>query len=500
MTQSLSTLTGNINIQEWRGQKEADVTGLCYDSRAVQKGFLFCALKGEHTDGHLHIADAIKRGAAAVLHQSELTGYETNIAFVQVSNVRRVMSELSARFYDNPSFDLDIIGVTGTNGKSTTAYAICQLLSKAGHPAGLLSTVYHDSGQGYKKNPFRQSTTESPEVHRLLHTMRSNGLRTVVLEATSHGLSEKTHRLSDVNFSGAVLTNVSHEHLEFHGSMESYINDKTNLFRFLNSSRSKTAFGIVNLDDANSAAFTAVCSPPIYTYALTKKADLNAEIKDISIDGSRFILRWGGVKREITTHLPGAMNVMNVMAALLTTAIHTGQNLMELAEYVPYLEAPTGRMQKLDKNQPFHVIVDFAHSPDAFKKLFPMVRSFTKGKVLAVFGSAGERDTLKRPIQGKIASRYCDIVILADEDPRGEESMSILEDIAAGCSNLQRNSNLFLIPDRKAAIEKAISMARKDDTVLLLGKGHESSIAYANEALAWDEVKIALEILTNFGY
>ncbi len=484
-----------------RGDPTVEVRGLAYDSRRVQAGDLFAALTGLHTDGHRFIGEAIERGAAAVLHQTELSSYQNQVTYVQVPDSRGSMSALAAALYDHPSRELSVIGVTGTDGKSTTVGLIHQLLDALGKPCGFISTVQVKTHAEVIKNPLRQSTPEAPDIQRLLRQMVEAGKRYSVIEATSHGLSVRTGRLSAVEFTAAVCTNISHEHLEFHGSFEQYRSDKANLFRSL----SEDGFGVVNLDDPNHRYLIDQSTAPVLGYGLENTGgDLYATEIRSDLSGSSFTLHYGTEDQPARINLPGTYNLANFLAAALTVLHLVPIPLEDLVRLFPDLQGAPGRMEKITAGQSFQVIVDYAHTPQSFAELFPLVRSHTKGRLIAVFGSAGERDVEKRPLQGELAARFCDIVILTDEDPRGEDPVAILEEIASGCRKEgpgpREGKNLFLIPDRRQAITRAFTLARAGDTVLLLGKGHEENIIYAEGPIPWQEAQTARQILGQMGW
>src|SRR6056297_1467921 len=508
----LTALLAKINIIEQHGPSDPLVTDLVYDSREVQQGSLFFALKGLHSDGHDYIEKAIAQGAAAVVHSDPLPHYARDVAYLRVENSRRVMSPIACSFYDDPSSEMTIIGVTGTDGKSTTSYFIQQLLKLSGKTAGLLTTVQFDLGQGAEKNYLRQSTPEATEIHRLLRSMRENGCTHAVVEATSHGLSPLNNRLGDVKFDVGVLTNISHEHLEFHKTLERYIDDKANLFRALPPER---GIAVINAEEPHRQAFIDAATCPVYLYGISPgkqepldTADLTAsEIEESPAGQSFLISRKTSAAEEpaiatlVNLPQPGRFNVENSLAALLVVGHLPGESLQTYFPLIAELKPIKGRMVPVDEGQPFQVIVDYAHTPGSFRKLFPALRSqVNKGNLIAVFGSVGERDIENRSQLGSIAAEYCDIIILADEDPRGEEPRDILEDIATGCKRVKRNEGLFLIEDRPAAIRHAFTLAEKNDLVVLLGKGHEGSIIYADGPIPWDEETAAREQLRALGY
>ena len=503
------------------GSSSMPITGLEYDSRKIKEGCLYFALPGLHADGHDFISDAINRGARAVVYQKEPGDYREGITYIRANDSRFAMSAISDAFYNYPSRCMGIIGVTGTEGKSTTVYLIYQLLKLLGKKTGFISTVQQGDGLTEKWNSEHQTTPEAPVIHRLLAEMYSNGAEFAVIESSSHALSKKTNRLGDVDFDVAVMTNVTHEHLEFHGSWEQYRNDKAELFRCLDSSPlshkklvpkgefSVPSFGVVNADDASAAFFASVTKRKTYTFS-TRGADADLSLKLIESGACgnwyEVIASSDGAAITIRDQLPGAFNAGNVLASLLAVSNLLSIELEELVPLVPYLKPVRGRMTAISRGQPFEVLVDYAHTPSSFETILPPLQNRIKasgGRLIVLFGSPGERDTKKRKLQGEAAARYSDLIFLTDEDPRGEEPMSILEEIAAGCetsSRIIRNETLFLVPDRPQAMRRAFSLAREGDLVLLLGKGHENSIIYADRTLDYDEIREAETALEELGY
>ena len=495
-----------------------EIKALEYDSRKVIQGSLFFALPGLHADGHNYINDAISRGAVAVIYQRELSGYREKILYIKVKDSRFAMSPISDAFHDFPSDRMGIIGVTGTEGKSTTSYFIYQLLKLLGKKAGFISTVQQADGITEKWTEEHQTTPEATATHRLLAEMYRNGVEFAVLESSSHGLSKKTNRLGDVNFDVGVMTTVTHDHLEFHGSWEQYRSDKAELFRALDFSPSphkKTgaagdfsvpSFGVANGDDASAGYFAAATKQKTYTFS-TKgaKADISLRRLISRADGNSYEAFIASNGKTVTLYdkLPGAFNAGNVLAGLIVVSNLFSVEIEDLAPLVPQLKPVRGRMTQIYRGQPFEVVVDFAHTPSSFTAALHPLRErldSSGGRLICLFGSAGERDTQKRPQQGEIAARYSDIVLLADEDPRSEDPMTILEEIAKGCEGMIRDETLFLIPNRPKAIRKAVSLAQPGDLVILLGKGHENSIIYAHETHNYDEITEAEAALEEAGY
>jgi UDP-N-acetylmuramoyl-L-alanyl-D-glutamate--2,6-diaminopimelate ligase len=506
MSMSLSALLDGVKPLDRRGPGDGAIAGIAYDSREVRPGYLFFALPGLHVDGHRFVPQAIAAGARAVVHSAELPSYDSAVSYLRVADPRTAMSPIAAGFYGHPSRDLAVVGVTGTEGKSTTVYLIYQLLSLAGLRAGFFSTVMSDTGAGEEPNPEHQTTPEATAVQRMLASMRDAGMDYAVVEASSHGLSPLTNRLGDVDFDAGVMMNVTREHLEFHGTWERYRSDKANLFRALDrrgeKRRGAPRFGLVNADDPSAGYFAAQTSVPVRSFSASgKEADLSATGIAVDKGGESFTIAGRtGAGHRARIELPGAFNVGNALAAILAVSGLTGAALGDLVPLLPRLRPVRGRMTAIDRGQGFEVIVDYAHTPSSFQTIFPPLRERVKGRLICVFGSGGERDVEKRPRQGRIAADFCDVVILADEDPRGEDPPALLEEIAAGCPDLARGERLYLIPDRPSAIRKAFSLARPGDLVALLGKGHENSIIYAKAAIPYDEIAEAEKARAELGF
>lgn len=539
MKKFLSEFVGSIEYKNVSGTdlSKIEVDSLVFDSRAVKAGSLFFALPGTHTTGNRFIASAIKNGAVAVVYEGEITDDENKsieesmagreVAFLKVKSSRFAMSPMSACFYDYPSKKLVVYGVTGTEGKSSTVAFIWQLLRLSGFKAGFISTVQYSLGGEAIANPEHQTTPEATIVQRELYEMLENGCTHAVVESSSHGLSEKTNRLGDVLFDCGAFMNVTLEHLEFHGTYEQYKSDKANLFRTLDKHEHRKsiagketvvpAVGIVNLEDPAAVYFADCTANKVIGFTTEGKAGKHAvesgavelpavpsgipvvSAKNIvsTSTGISFDLTVGGKSVSVKAPVSGAFNAYNIMTAIISVNETTGKSIEELAAACQKLESVKGRMTVVDEGQPFEVIVDYAHTPSSFETIFPPVKNRCKGKIISVFGSGGERDTKKRPLQGKIAAEYCDYVILANEDPRGEDEMALLRDIAAGSieGGKVEGKDLFLIPDRPTAIRKAFTLAGKDDIVLLLGKSHENSIIFKDHIMPYDEISEAKKAL-----
>ena len=533
-----------------------EISSLVFDSRDVKPGSLFFALPGTHTTGNVFIPKAIENGASAVVFQDDfdentaqaisasLANSNTKPVFARVENARKVMAPVAAQFYDNPSSKLAVIGVTGTEGKSSTVSFVWQLLQLSGHKAGFISTVQYSLGDEAIANPQHQTTPEATIIQRQLYEMVQNGCEYAVVETSSHGLSPKLNRTGNLLFDAGIFMNVTLEHLEFHGTFEQYRDDKANLFRKLDEHNHEKlilgkkvkvpSFGIVNLEDPSAEYFIKATKQPVLGFTTEGKAGKSAaegaeaaplpKIPDSipvllgrNIASARFGLTFDMTEPHVIgkdskplppkvfhvkSSLPGAFNTYNLMAAIEAVSRLTGTEIGKIAALVEKLTPVKGRMTVIDKGQPFELIVDYAHTPSSFETIFPPLRRRCSGKMISLFGSGGERDLKKRPLQGEIAARFCDVVILTDEDPRGEDSVELLKMIAVGAEKAGKvlDKDLFITPDRPAAIRQAFKMAGKDDIVLLLGKAHENSIIYKDRVMPYDEISEAEKALKEMGY
>lgn len=535
------------------------ISNLVFDSREVTKDSLFFALPGIHANGNNYIPQAIEKGANAIVFQDELdhelqlkiakaitkrqievTVYEGNVNYfpvlIKVKDSRFAMAPISDYFYDSPSKKLVIIGVTGTEGKSSTVSFIWQLLRLCGKKAGFISTVEYSFGDEAIANPQHQTTPEAPIIQHHLNKMLENGCQYAVIESSSHGLSPKTNRLGNVLFDCGVFMNVTLEHLEFHKTFEQYKKDKANLFRLLDchdhikeiagEKLTIPSFGVVNLEDPSAKYFIDSTKKQVYGFTTQGKAGKAATNKEVDLpeipentnyfEGLNICAEKEGISFDVNIHentdknetlqltanLPGAFNAYNIMASIIAVSKLTNLSYQEVASKVKDVAPIKGRMTVIEQNQPFEVIIDYAHTPSSFETIFPPIRKRCKGKMIALFGSGGERDLTKRPLQGKIAASYCDTVILTDEDPRGEDSVELLKMIAVGSQEQGKklDEDLFIIPDRKKAIRYAFSIAKENDIILLLGKSHENSIIYKDYVMPYDEISEAQLALSELGY
>ncbi len=465
------------------------ITGITLDSRQVKRGDLFFALTGGNVDGHQFIGDAIRRGAAAVVGSRPLSGYP--IPYLQVKNARRSLGWISAAFYDHPARKLVVIGVTGTDGKTTTCNLIHRILLAAGLKAGMISTVNAVIGNEVLDTGFHVTTPEAPFIQDYLSRMVSAGLTHVVLEATSHGLFQE--RVAGCEFDVGVVTNITHEHLDYHGSYDAYLKAKGLLFDSLKKTAIKPTgnprVAVLNRDDQSFAYLSSIKVGRRVTYGCQPGVDVMGTSINFTPTSINFTATTRDSSMEINCHLAGAYNVSNCLAAIGATNLALGIPASAVVEGIASLEGIPGRMERIDLGQPFTAIVDFAHTPNALKVALEALRPMTKGRLIAVFGSAGLRDQQKRRMMSETSASLADISILTAEDPRTENLEDILAEMAEGAvlKGGVEGKTFFRVPDRGAAIRKAVDMAKKGDIVVACGKGHEQSMCFGETEYPWDD-------------
>ncbi|MFH1475296.1 MAG: UDP-N-acetylmuramoyl-L-alanyl-D-glutamate--2,6-diaminopimelate ligase [Chloroflexota bacterium] len=493
-----------------------DVRGISYDSRRVSPGAVFVAVPGAHADGHAFVGPAVARGAVAVLVERPVDDAGA-ITQLVVDRSQLALAVVAAWWYDDPGRGLGVIGVTGTDGKTTTAAMAVAALEAAGVRTGLVSTAEQKIGPHRAATPAHVTTPEAPELQRALRAMVRAGDAAAVIESTSHGLA--LERVGETPYDVAILTNLTHEHLEFHGTFEAYRDAKRSLFERLAlevGARSKPASlpggrpwprgGIVNGDDPSADLFVAAtraAGAAVLTYGVGRDVDVRATAVDETARGILVQVAAPRGSMVVTLPLVGRFNVHNALAVVALGEL-LGLHPEAVAEGLAGFRGVRGRMERVDRGQPFLVVVDYAHTPaslaTALDALAPLAGP--GGGLIAVFGSAGERDVAKRAIQGRVAGERCRLVIATDEDPRREDPLEILEQIAQGAeaAGRRRGDDVLLIADREAAIRAAFSRARPGDVVLLAGKGHERGILYADHELAWDERAVAERLLAERGF
>jgi UDP-N-acetylmuramoyl-L-alanyl-D-glutamate--2,6-diaminopimelate ligase len=489
------------------------IHGLTDDSRAVRRGDLFVAISGLHADGHQFVLDVEAAGAAAAIVAHPVA--ESAIAQLVVAAPPAALADAATWWFGDPSHELGVVGITGTDGKTTTSFLAVAALEAAGLPSGLVGTVATRIGGVQAANREHTTTPGAAVLQRTLRAMATGGDRVAVVETTSHGLA--ADRVRGIAYDVAILTNLTHEHLEFHGSWEAYRDAKLSLFERLAVGPANPAkeldgrrwpkAAIVNADDPNAGAFVGVAQEAgarIVTYGTDRSADVRAARVEEDAHGLRIGIAGLAGERTIDLRLAGRFNVHNALAVVALGAV-LALDPEAVGGGLASLPGVPGRMERLDLGQPFGVVIDYAHSPASLEKVLGLLAPTAAargGEVIVVFGSAGERDTDKRPMMGRIAGRLARLVVVTDEDPRGEDRDAILEDIARGAEDAgkRRERDLFLVGDRPAAIEAAFERARPGDIVLLAGKGHEPSIIGPDGPVAYDERATAEAALARLGF
>ncbi len=495
-SKQLSDLLIDLPIpHEVRGEVAGiQISGIAFDSRMVKPGNLFVAFPGINTDGHTFIPKAVEQGAAAVVGLRE--DIACAVPYIRVENTREAIAHLAASYYDHPARKMTVIGVTGTDGKTTTSNLLYQILRVAGIKAGLITTVNAQIGDETVDTGFHVTTPEATEVQAYLARMAAAGLTHVILETTSHGLAQ--HRVTACEYDIAVVTNITHEHLDFHGSYEGYLAAKARLFQLLEETVEKPQgnprLAVINADDRSYEPLLKIITSRKISYSTRGEGNLNAVDIHHSPKGLYFTAEMAGVHQPIECNIPGEFNVSNCLAAFAAAVTGLGIDAAVAAQGIKALEGVPGRMEVIDLGQSFTAIVDFAHTPNALKVAIDTAREMTKGKVIAVFGSAGLRDREKRRMMADVSVRLADFSILTAEDPRTESLDDILAEMAeaATAAGGVEGINFFRMPDRGDAIRKGLALAKPGDLVMACGKGHEQSMCFGTVEYAWDD-RIAMK-------
>jgi UDP-N-acetylmuramoyl-L-alanyl-D-glutamate--2,6-diaminopimelate ligase len=470
-------------------ESEVLITGIVSDSRQTRPGDLFVALVGANSDGHRFIPDAIQRGAAAIVGTQPLSGVP--VPYYQVAQGRWALALLSAAFYGFPARHLTVIGVTGTDGKTTTSNLIHNILRVGGLRAGMISTVNAIIGDEVYDTGFHVTTPEAPDVQRYLAQMVAAGLTHVVLEVTSHGL--KQQRVEACEFDIAVVTNITHEHLDYHGTYEDYRASKAQLFTGLASSAAKVhsprRAAVLNRDDSSYDYLAGITPVRQITYGLGEGAEIRASEIVHRSSGLRFRILSENYDVPILSALLGEYNVYNCLAAFAATVAGLELPPRAAQKGIADLKSIPGRMEVIQMGQEFLAIVDFAHTPNALRRALETARRLIDGRVIAVFGSAGLRDRAKRHMMAETSVDLADLTVLTAEDPRSEPLEDILAEMAEGAKGrgAVEGETFWRIPDRGEALHFALSLARPEDLVIACGKGHEQSMCFGEIEYAWDD-------------
>ena len=454
-----------------------EISGLAHDNRQVTPGALYFCVPGFTRDGHDFALEAIARGAAALVVGRPL---HLGVPEVQVTSVRAAMAPAAAAFYGDPTADLQVVGVTGTNGKTTTAFLMHALLEADGRPTGLLGTV--KSIVGGEERPVERTTPEAIDLQRTFREMLDCRDLACAMEVSSHAL--ELHRADAIHFAVAIFTNLTQDHLDFHPTMEAYFAAKRRLFE-----APEPGVAVVNVDDPYGRRLAAGLEHPV-TFALYREATYRATAVDTGLSGSRFTVEAPNAQHELTSPLRGRFNVYNALGAF-AAARELGIDATVAAQAIATAEQVPGRFQTVEEGQEFAVLVDYAHTPDSLENVLVAARGLTDNQLHVVFGAGGDRDRGKRPLMGEIASRLADRVIVTSDNPRSEDPEAIIDEILAGAGSSVRH-----IVDRRAAIAEAIAGARPGDVVVIAGKGHEQGQEFeAGRKIPFDDVQVAREVL-----
>ena len=483
-----------VEVTGAKVQGEAEVTGISYDSRKVMPGHVFVAIKGERTDGHLYIAEAISRGASAIiLEDASSVEQGSKAATAVVPDSRCALSAVSKAFFGDPSSELLVVGITGTKGKTTVCHLAKSVLDACGEKTGLIGTVRNMVGDEVR--PVTRTTPESLDLQELFRDMLKAGCTAATMEVSSHALA--LGRVEHIRYDAAVLTNIGRDHLDYHGTLERYMEAKARLFQGLGAlgekSRGLPPVSILNTDDDNYPYFRERAKSSLVTYGTSSRADVWSS--DVSLDGngSSFVLTIGTWKKDVRLKLPGRFNIANALAAA-AIAYGFGMDKEAIVHGLEICPPVRGRVEPVIEANGFSVWVDYAHTPESLRGVLEAAREMTKGTVIAVFGCGGDRDRGKRPIMGQVAAELSEFTILTDDNPRTEDPEAILRDIEEGYKSAGK-AEYLRIADRREAIYEAIARAKPGDVVVIAGKGHETYQVTGNRVIHFDDVEVAREAI-----
>jgi len=490
----LKQIVGSLPEASVEGPLDREITGLTFDSRRVGPGMVFVAIPGQNSDGHDFIPSAVERGAAAVICD-RLRPVTAKVTRIRVPDVREAMACAARSFYEHPSARLKVIGVTGTNGKTTVAFMVKAILEAAGWKSGLIGTVRYEIGD--RVIPAQRTTPESLEVHQLMAQMLRSGCESCVMEVSSHALDQK--RVLGVEFDVAIFTNLTRDHLDYHGTMENYFAAKRKLFN-RTAKGSKKGAAVINIDDAYGARLAGDENglEVQLTYGLGETARLRATKIELSPDGSRFVVETAGRKFAVRLPLIGRHNIYNALAAV-GAGLALEVDVVKIQAALNSLPPVPGRLEGVRCGQPFNVFVDYAHTDDALKNVLTTLRESARGRILLAFGCGGSRDTGKRAKMGRIAAELADQVVITSDNPRREDPARIAAAIEEGFRAVRTNGYVVEL-DRRRAIEQIMEMAQPGDTVLLAGKGHETYQEFEDTVVPFDDRVHAQEALEALGF
>ncbi len=475
------------------GPLDQEVAGIAYDSRRVTPGMVFVAIPGQHVDGHEFIGTAVDRGASAVIcERSRLV--PGRVTKIKVADVREALACAARSFYEHPSAKLRVIGVTGTNGKTTVAFMVKSILEAAGTKTGLLGTVRYEIGD--RVIPAQRTTPESLEVQQMMAQMLKADCQACVMEVSSHALEQK--RVHGVEFDVGIFTNLTRDHLDYHGTMENYFTAKKKLFAGLERG-DKSGAAVINIDDAFGARLAGSTQVEVeLTYGLLKPARLRATKIELNGDGSRFVIEAPERKFAVRLPLIGRHNIYNALAAV-GAGIALQIDVVKIQAALNALPPVPGRLETVSLGQPFGVFVDYAHTDDALKNVLTTLREITRGRVLVAFGCGGNRDAGKRAKMGKVAAGLADFTLITSDNPRKEDPAKIAAQIEEGYRSVRTDAYSVEL-DRRRAIQQIVGMAKPGDSVLLAGKGHETYQEFEDTVVPFDDRLHAQETLEALGF
>lgn len=489
MAPKLSDYFGEDEILAVKGSLDRPISGLVIDSRRVVPGTLFFALPGRRADGSTFIDEAVNRGAVAIVTQKMPALPPAKVTFIQVADARATLARVAQRYYKFPDRDMTVVGVTGTNGKTTVTHLIKQFLN-GDQRVGLLGTINYDLGA--RTVPAFRTTPESLDIFGMMAQMRDAGCRQAVMEVSSHGIDQQ--RVLGLQFGAAVFTNLTRDHLDYHKTLEAYFQVKTRLFTGETGTPPKVA--VVNLDDPYGEKLAAQVAsdgkvPRLVTFGEHPRAEVRAENVHLNFTNTTFRLVWPGGAINVESPLIGRYNVSNLLAAV-ATAWGLGRDPVVFLPKLRSFKGVAGRMERIDEGQPFNVLVDYAHTDDALRNALGMLRAITPGRLLVVFGCGGNRDRTKRPLMVKAVQEFADFAFATADNPRGEALAQIFEDMKAGATAPEK---IAWVEDRRRAISLALDTLKAGDCLLVAGKGHESYQEFADTVIPFDDRQVVRELI-----
>ncbi|PKM77700.1 MAG: UDP-N-acetylmuramoyl-L-alanyl-D-glutamate--2,6-diaminopimelate ligase [Firmicutes bacterium HGW-Firmicutes-15] len=482
----LKEVMQGIDYRLLSGQLNQDISGISYDSRKVKEGDLFICIAGLKVDGHDFVEQAIHRGAKALLVEKEVLSHPA-ITILHTTQCRMAMAIVASNFFCQPSHEIKTIGVTGTNGKTTSTHLIKAILEEQGNGVGIMGTLY--ARMGDNQRILGNTTPESLDIEEFISLVREEKGNYLVMEVSSHALNMS--RVDKIKFHAAVFTNLTQDHLDYHLTMDNYKESKLKLFKKL--SEPDGQFAIINADDPASQDFMQASGNNYYSYGINNEADVRAINLKNRLKGTEFTVVYRDGSFNIGMKLIGLFNVYNALASI-AFALKEGIEPAVIKTALENVSGVAGRFEQVDCGQDFTVIVDYAHTPDGLENILKTGREILENRMITVFGCGGDRDRKKRPLMGRIAAQYSDFCIVTSDNPRSEEPEAILDDIIPGLKEIE-NSHYAKIVDRREAIHQAICLAKKGDLVIIAGKGHETYQLVKDQVLEFDDRKVALEFL-----